>query len=200
MPSLNKQQHVTFEYDNFSERGLSKFLRMIATAGAGVASVTASNRKIKKDGLYTKKATFFFEGGQRAEVVIGDAGDVVSLKINGKATPFKGKSQKDFAKSIVALVDRGQAAFDKSLAKKLKNVKATSSVRLAATPIKKKIEEATKELVDAEENQQKAQAELDAINARIEQRENTISTKQSEFDQAKAFTAELRQQLAELEG
>lgn len=198
--SLNKKNHVIFDFDNFSERGLKSFLTQLGRAGAVVASVTASNKKSKRDGLVVKKATLFFDGGQRAELVIGSAGDIATLKVNGKSTPFAQTSTLSaFAKVLAKTIEKGKDAFDKSIAKKLKNVKSVSAVKPASKPLKDKTKQAEESLKLAIDNKNEILAAKAITDKKVSDIGSATSDKRQALALAKDKTKELRAKLASME-
>lgn len=147
--SKNKQNYAVFNFENFSEAGLIRtFSKELAKNDAPSASITATNKSMKKDGVLTKKAKIYFESQQTAEIVIGEKGDIITLKINGKVQPTGlPKNLTDFAKHISQLCSRGQQQFDNSLKKRLARIKTdVANKKPANRSNAKRIEEAEKEL------------------------------------------------------
>lgn len=170
--------YAVFEFDNYSETGLKKFASLLNRKDCAVASITATNRVTRKDGLLTKKAVLFFDNQQKAEIVIGDAGDIVLLKINGKPQPSGlPKSLAEFARHIATLLKRGQAAFDKALKRRTAKIKVdTPKKKVAARTNKARIEESETLLKEA----QSALAEV-----RIKEKEITESASRTAVTQNK---------------
>lgn len=194
--SQNKQQHVTFNFDNVNERGLATFLRALSGHDAPVMDIVATNRATKKDGQRIKRVQLFFENQQQVDIFIGDAGDVAQLKINGKPTPFKASSEREFAQAIAQLLERGQASFDKSLAKKLKKIKVEMPQKKPASrSMKTRIAEADKLIEKAKENQETAQAELDKTNAERQVSIDAREAKVQELSKLREQAQGLRNQI-----
>lgn len=194
--SQNSKKYATFDADNYSEMGLKPFLKQLATAGAPVASVTASNKAIRKGLTSFKKADFYFENGQRAMIRIGDAGDIVIIEINGKAVPINNAdSLRSVAKDIADYLKRGQARFDKSLAKKLKTVKVESAVRPASMSLVKKLEQTKQSVTEAETQVQQALAEVEQAKKAVADTESQRAERQKELGLVTAKTRQLKEEL-----
>ncbi len=194
--SKNGRQYAQFDADNFSEAGLAGFSKMLKSAGAPVASITASNRLISKDGQSFKKADFYFENGQRASVRIRETGDLVALAVNGKAYPIKnGDSLASMAKELADYLKKGQADFDKSLAKKLKTITLDSAVRPATKTNQQRIDElkAARDEVAAQESQ--ARAAYEASASALVQLQREAAQLQSDLNAEVAIGRTLKQNL-----
>lgn len=194
--SQNKKSYATFDADNYSEAGLTSFVKMLADSGAPVASVTASNRAIRKGLTSFKKADFYFENGQRAMVRIGDAGDIVIVEINGKAVPLNNATTlKGVAGDIADYLKRGQARFDKSLAKKLKAIKVESAVRPASVPLAKKLEQVKSAIVESEQQEQQALAAVEQAKKDAAESESRLAEQKKALDLETAKTRQLKEEL-----
>jgi len=197
----NKKVYATFDFDNFSEQGLKAFVRALKQRDQKVVTLNASNRKTKKDGLFTKKAVLFFDNSQRAEIVIGDLGDIVSLKLNGKATPFgQPKTDKEFAKNLASLLKRGQEAFDQSLAKKLKAVKVDTAIKPAARTNKAKLAQVNDAFEEANANLRIAMNNLERANADLNESNQLLEQKEQSLVNEKDLSKTLRSEITRLEG
>lgn len=179
MKSKNKKSYAVFKAGNFNEQGLKAFCSQLAKLDCAVADVSASNKPRKKDGRITKSAKLYFDNQQVIEIVIGEDGDIITLKVNNKAQPAgEPKRLSDFAKHISGLLKKGQNAFDASLAKRLTRIKTkTADKKPAAKSMKIRLEE-------SQEEQDKAQA---AFNEIMQIRDS----EQSSLDQSKSEHNEL---------
>lgn len=194
--SKNKQKHVQFDYENFNEKGLGKLKGQLKSSGVEVAEISATNRAINKDGQRIKRAQIFFINAQQADIFISDAGDVSQLKINGKPTPYKADTEAAFAKEIAQLLDRGQKAFDKSLAKKLKRIKVENPQKKPASrTLKARIDEAGRLIGEAQENRAVVQSELDKANADRQVSFSQRDGKLDELTQLRAKAQTLRDEI-----
>ena len=192
--------YAVFEYDNFSEAGLKKFVALLARQGADVASVTGTNRPTKKDGIMTKRTAMFFTNQQKAEIVIGDAGDIVSLKINGKMQPVGlPKNLADFAKQISVLLDKGQAAFDKALKRRTDKIKVDKpKTKVAARTNKARITEAEAQLAEAKISLSELRVKENGINEAVNDASVTLKKANDEYEAAVTLNKALRAELNQL--
>ena len=195
--SKNKQNYAVFNFENFSEAGLIRtFSKELAKNDAPSASITATNKSMKKDGVLTKKAKIYFENQQTAEIVIGEKGDIITLKINGKVQPTGlPKNLTDFAKHISQLCSRGQQQFDNSLKKRLARIKTDVANKKPANRSNvKRIEEAEKELEEANRalsttktKAQKIDTELLNLQAKAQDLNNQLSNEDSRNKELKSL-------------
>ena len=171
---MQLQFFVTFfNFANFSEAGLKRFAAVLEQKDGDVVSITATNKVKKLDGKPTKRATLFFSDQQKAEIVIGGNGDIVTLKINGKPTPTGSpKTLIDFARPISKVLKSGFAAFDKSLKRRLARIKVdTPQKKPASRTNKARIDEAETLLKQATADLQKLRVssteQLEALSANV---------------------------------
>lgn len=194
--SKNKKVYATFDGDNFSEAGLAAFAKLLAGNGAPVASITASNRLIAKDDTKFKKADFYFENGQRITIRIRETGDLVAVAVNGKALPIKNAdSLQSIAKELADYLKKGQAEFDKSLARKLKAIKVDSAVKPAGKTNQQRIDELKTAVAEAETQQATARAELTSRNELYQQLTSEEAQLQEQLRASIDRSKELKSQL-----
>ena len=182
--SKNRKTYHVFDFDDFNETGLKNFISLLKRAGSEVSGVTATNRVVRKDGERTKKAALFFLNGQKAEIQIGNEGDVINVKLNGKVIPTKSETEKALASSINNALERGQAAFDKSLAKKLAKIDtdkpnrspASRSVTARNAEIDELIAKITADLKAAQDEFERLQEEGRKTRTDINQLKNEIAS------------------------
>lgn len=178
MSSKNKKSYAVFKAGNFNEQGLKVFCNQLAKLDCPVADVGASNKPRKKDGRITKSAKLYFDNQQVVEVVIGEDGDIITLRVNNKAQPTgEPKRLSDFAKHIADLLKKGQKAFDASLAKRLARIKTKSADKKpAAKSMKVRLEESQGEL-------DKAQAAFNEIMASRDNEQASLDLSKSEHNE-----------------
>ncbi|QUM78719.1 hypothetical protein HWV00_20830 (plasmid) [Moritella sp. 24] len=200
MSSLNKKSYAVFEFDNFSTAGLKKFAAQLAQKDAAVASITATNRATKKDGLPTKRATFFFDNQQKAEITIGEKGDIITLKVNGKPQPTGSPANlASFAKHIAGVLTAAQPAFDKSLKRRLDKIKVdTPQKKPASRTNKVRIEEAKSLLAQAKKNLSQLRVTSNEQLEMLRTGKEKETQLQSEFSAEKTRNKELKATLAAL--
>ncbi|MGF1905256.1 hypothetical protein [Aliivibrio salmonicida] len=192
--SKNKKNYAVFKADNFSEAGLKSFSRALEQNGCPVASITATNKALRKDGVITKKAVFYFENQQVVEVVVGTQGDIITLKINGKIQPTGlPKKTSEFANHIGKLLKSGQKKFDASLKKRLARIKTnTADKKPASRTNVKRIEEAQGELEEATKALSLTRIKANKINEEWSQKQNELLAIQEKVDDEKKRQTELR--------
>lgn len=196
MYSKNKKTYAQFDPDNFSETGLAAFAKVLEAEGAKVESITASNRIIRKDDAAFKKADFYFSNGQRVSIRISGTGDLVAAALNGKAIPVKDASTlKNIAKELADYMKRGQDAFDKSLAKKLKAIKVDSNVRPASKTNQQRLDELKAAAAEAEQQYAQSREAFEQASKAIQALRDEEAELQQELAAAVRKSTELKQVL-----
>jgi len=198
--SVNKKTYAVFEFANFSETGLKKFAKQLENKGCPVASITATNKITKRDGIKTKRAVLFFENAQKTEIVIGESGDIVSIKINGTMQPIGlPKNLRSFAVNVTNLIKSGQAKFDKTLQRRLKKIKVDAPASKPASRTNaKRIEEAQANFDSATSNLSGLRVELNEINESISTSESKEKTLTNSFNIELERNKALKKQLSDL--
>ena len=192
--SKNKQSYAVFKADDFSEAGLKSFASSLAKKECPVASITATNKALKKDGVSTKKAKLFFENQQAIEIMIGEKGDIISLKINGKPQPT-GQPTKtaDFVNHIASLLKSGQSKFDQALKKRLSRIKTNSADKKPANRTNiKRIEESEGELKAAQKELERIKTEATRIDTELSEKAKSEAELKSELESEMQRTKTLR--------
>jgi hypothetical protein len=193
MYSKNKKTYAQFDANNFSESGLAPFAKLLEAEGAPVESINASNRAIRKDDAVFKKADFYFSNGQRVSLRVSGTGDIVAAALNGKSIPVKDASTlRSIAKELADYMKRGQAVFDKSLAKKLKAIKVDSSVRPASKTNQQRIDELNAAVVEAEKQYTQARDAFEQTSKAVQSLRETEAQLQQEVAAAISKGKELK--------
>ncbi|MGL5292383.1 MAG: hypothetical protein ACRC9V_01065 [Aeromonas sp.] len=194
--SKNKSAYFTLDFGNVTEKGLKKLVDAFKKAGQAVATVTATNRVIKKDRLSTKKFTLTFETGQSVTVSVGDQGDVIETRLNSTVVPVKAlDTMAAYAKEVSKKVEDNQAKYDRSLALKTKRVTDSSSTKPASRSIQAR-------LIEAGVANDAAKSDIKTVTAKFAEAEaaaaiaNTnIEDLSRKLEIEKSTTVELKKQL-----
>ncbi|UKA12804.1 hypothetical protein [Photobacterium damselae] len=194
--------YVVADFNNVTEKGLKDLLTALKRAGTPVTSVEATNRKIKKDMVFVKKAKLNFEGGQSATLFVGQDGDIYQLVVNGKKTPLpNAKDIKQFAKGLSNIISSNQAAFDKSAAKKASKaaVANTSQSKPLTRSLKQRAEEAKNYLNSQIESKDELTSQLSTIETELSTVTDQEEAKKAELKEEQKQTAALKATLADLQ-
>ncbi|CAH0543096.1 hypothetical protein [Vibrio marisflavi] len=198
----NNHDIVVVDFDNVTEKGLKKLISALKSAGAPVTDVEASNKKVRKDSLFVKKAKLHFENGQAMTLFIGDQGDIYQMTLNSTKQPIPSvKNERQLAKEMAKLLDRNQAKFDKAQARKAKKAiaKDTSDNKPASRSVAKRLEEAKTTLKDVQADHTDTQSTLTKTKKQLTDSQARISELQAELATETAETKELEKQLEELQ-
>ncbi|WP_413113361.1 hypothetical protein [Thaumasiovibrio sp. DFM-14] len=194
--SNSKSQYATVDFDNVTPRGLSKLTSALGRTGHKVADVEASNRRIRRDSLFVKRAILTIDGGQRAELVIGDQGDIFQVRINGKAHPIpESKNVSTFARNLGKALDRTLPAFEKSQARKMKKPKATARTRPASRTLKARAQEAQDRLGTLRDGRDQLAAQLAKSEAALTEVTTELNQKTVRKNEINLDNKELKQQI-----
>ena len=175
--------YVVVDFGNVTGAGLKSLLDTLSRGGEAVAEVEASNRKVKKDGLYTKSAKLIFENGQVITLFIGDQGDIYQMTMNGTRQPVPdATSERELAKELVTRLKKNQVKFDKSQLKKANRVKLTATNKPISRSLKSRVEE--------------ARQQLGQLNSQVTDFNSTLSLRRGELSTTQSEENNLRAQLA----
>ena len=124
---------LLFSFDALSakDKAAREAVKHFKKAGATVAQVDVNPTIKKTSGVGYRELHLVFNDSQTIALRIKETGDIFQVMLNKKVIPIR--NQDDHAKAIkemVAIMDRGRAAFQKKLARQ--KVKLPSSVKTAA--------------------------------------------------------------------
>ena len=108
-----RQNYVTFDFDNFTEKGsLKPLLTALKRAKMDITDITAPNRARRRSGELVKEAIMHFASGQKLALAIKGDGDVFQVKLNNKPIPIKNVDNMTKAvKEMVRIVESEKPAF-----------------------------------------------------------------------------------------
>lgn len=202
MQSLHAKRHgsyVVIDFEDVSENGLKKLSQALKKSGAEVVSIDATNRKVRRDGLFVKKAVLNFENGQSITLFVGDQGDIYQLSLNGTKQPVPdAKTEAELAKKLAAMLKRNQDKFDKSLLKKQQRPKPTGERPLNRS-LSTRSAEAEKAVTQLTDSKQSLLTTLSERQSKLEEQNKSISDLTAELDAEKQETLQLENQLEELQ-
>ncbi|WP_419238306.1 hypothetical protein ACN08P_23035 (plasmid) [Photobacterium leiognathi subsp. mandapamensis] len=188
--------YVVVDFSNVTEKGIKSLLDALKRGGEPVQTVEANNRKTKKDGVFVKRVKLVFENGQTIILFIAEEGDIFQLAVNGKKHPLPdAKNERELAKGLVTILRRGQEKFDKSMLKKAGKVKSTANNAPISRSLKKRAEEARKQLSDLNNQVKQFSDNLSIKQGTLSGLQSQESSLRSTLDAEKAETAQLKQQL-----
>ncbi|WP_429169398.1 hypothetical protein [Aeromonas hydrophila] len=194
--SQNRATYFTLDFGNITEKGLKKLIDAFRKAGQTVANVEATNRVIKKDRLATKKFAFRFENGQSITVTVGDQGDIIETKLNATIIPVKSMdTMTGYAKEVGQKMQANQVRFDKSLARKTKQVVDTSATKPAGRTIQARLIEAEIANSAASSNAELAKAKLAELESKAAQNQSNLADLKAKLAVERATTNDLIQQI-----
>lgn len=194
--SKNGKRYFTLDFDQVTEMGLKGLIQSFNKAKAKVVEVIASNRKVKKDGNFQKKAQFIFENGQSVTITVGELGDIAQTMLNSTVIPVSDSGTMDaYVKDVISSMDKNQIKFEKALARKAAAaIKDTSDVKPISRPLSVRIAEVGEAIaavngnLDAEKKRlekarKKAQEEADNL-AKIQANITALKSEESELIKA----------------
>ena len=190
--------YVVVDFDNVTEKGLKNLITSLNRNKAKVINVEATNRKMRKDGLFVKKVKFFFENGQTMTLFIGSEGDIYQMTLNATKQPLPNStSESALAKAMAQMMGRNQAKFDKSALKKAAKVQSPAQGKTAGgRSMKAKADEANQRLTTLNQNHKDMTTILSDKRGQLSESEGNVSKLQQQLETEKQETAQLEQQLA----
>ncbi|HEY3591680.1 MAG TPA: hypothetical protein VGL07_16695 [Buttiauxella sp.] len=199
--SKNGKSYALLTFDQITEKGLKELVTALKRNKVNIAGIEADNRARRKDGLQTKIAVLRCEDQQEIAILVGDAGDIIQTKLNGKIIPIQQSEKLNaYAKSLATAIKAEAPRFAKSLARKTKQVVN----RVAARPASKTSRERAREGRAVVEQLQTHIDELRKIlstqNEAIATAKNDIDKEKKRLESERAVTVTLTQELANLSG
>jgi len=201
--SKNGQKYTLLNYDQLNEKGLKKLTTALAATNCKIVKLDPAGTARKQDGINTKTFTLHSEDGQKMAIQVNDTGDISSVKLNSKPTPFKSPSSiPDLARQIAAAFKTSAPAFARSLAKKLSKVTRDEAKKNKAPAVKSNAQR----LQEAKSKADSFETAITQLNAKISQRQGLQSKVQTELENTRtsleseqATTRQLKEEIAQLE-
>lgn len=200
--SKNNKVHVTLDFNNLTENGLTDLTAALKRSGQEVAEVIASNRKVRKDGILQKKVQLIFDCGQGVTITVAEAGDIIQTKLNSTIVPISNvPTVTAYAKDLASKITNNQPRFDKALARKAAAViKDTSDIKPASRSLSVRIVESQTALNAAKSNLAAETARLKAANDSITMHQANQNTAKSQLESLKTEEEQLILEIDEFEG
>ncbi|UTM60484.1 hypothetical protein L4174_023755 (plasmid) [Photobacterium sp. CCB-ST2H9] len=199
-PNIRGDKYLVVDSANVTEIGLKKLTDEFKKAGAPVASVDATNRKIRKDSQYTKKARLSFENGQFVDLFVGPEGDIYQIKLNGRAAPVPEETtEKGFAKSLTETMKRNQSQFDNSLQAKAARASQAPKFKSLSRPLSTRLQEARDQVTALNASKAVVEQALDAARANKTAADAEYKNLTAKLEAERKETADLKTQLATLQ-
>ncbi len=198
-----KQNHgyVVVDYDKVNQQGLKKLINELKKAGSPITDLEANNKPMRRDTVRVKRAKFFFENGQTMTIFVGSEGDVYQLLLNSVKQPLPdATSDKALAVHMSKLMERNQRKFDKGKARQAKKaVKALDTDKPLSRSLTARLAEVNAALSSAQESTQQVAAQRDGVKQSLQEKTDLVAQLTTTLQAEKAETAELEQQLQELD-
>ncbi len=204
MSNLAKKQnhgYVVVDFDKVNKQGLKKLTNALKKAGSPVTDIEATNKPMRRDTVQVKRAKFFFENGQTMTIFVGSEGDVYQLLLNSTKQPLpNASSDRDLAIHMTKLMERNQKKFDKAKARQAKKaIKAVDNDKPLTQGLKARAAAATAALTSAQESHQQLITQRDSVKQSVQEKTSLVAELTDTLKAEKAETAELEQQLKELD-
>ena len=193
-------KYTIVDFDNVTEKGLKELITTLKHNKIIVDKVSASNKKLNRDGFDVKKAKLSLDNGQTVTIFAGEKGDLYQLVLNGKKIPLPNvNTLKAFAKDLAKLIEKSQPDFDAKQAAKIAKVPNTSNDKPLTRSLQKRAAEATAHLDNLASTRQEAETALATTQAELVAATTLEQRKMAELEQEKAETSQLKEQLNELQ-
>lgn len=181
-----RQEYVTFDFDNFDEKGLAGVRREFEKAGASVIDIEASNKSRRMSGYATKSATIYFEDGQSLTLRIKGDGDVFQVKLNSRVVPIANvDSMKKAVGEMARYVESNAPAWKKAQRRKQQRAKVNKKdLKAKPMPRAKKIEALDEEVTTLRSTLAELEAENRTLTTQYEERQTTLQTLEQQLQDA----------------
>lgn len=188
-------KYVVVDFASVTEKGLKPLLDALKRAGQPVASVEASNRTSKRDGMLIKRAKLNFENGQSVTLFINATGDIFQMALNNKKHPVPDVDNlRALAKSLSQTLVRSQEKFDKSAAAKAEKIKPTATEKPVSRSNKQKLDEARSQLAGLDAQFDEISQKISAANTEYAALADEESALRAVLEAEKAETKQLIEQ------
>lgn len=181
-----RQNYVTFDFDNFDEKGLQPAVKQFESAGLPVVDIQASNRSRRMSGFATKSASFYFEDGQSITLRVKGDGDVFQVKLNSRVIPIQQvDSMKGAIQEMVRMASANAPAWKKAQRRKQQRVKVNpKDLKAKRLPRGKRIEALETEVAELQETRTGLEQENQTLQDTLSERQATLSTLQQQIEAA----------------
>lgn len=187
--------NITFDYDKFDKRGLTKLVKQFEKEALPVAEVSGDNKPTRLNGFQTKTAVITFESGQKLEIKAKLDGGIFSWKLNNKILAIKNYMQLDQAmKEVVSYVKENEPNYQKQKERQLAKVKVAVP---AIKPVNTTVAEQTAAF---QTNLEELTGQNEALNSQIAEASVQVSTKQADLDTLNTQIATENERTKVLEG
>lgn len=201
LKSQNKNQYAVLDFEQINEKGLKPLITAINKGtGPDIASVEASNKAVKKDGIPTKTAVLRFDDQQELKMLVNDTGDISTLTLNGKKVPVpEAKTITALGKAISGAAVQAAPAFAKSMTKKLQAVMRKAADRPAVKSNIQRLQEAKTTAGVAQANVDVLKTAMGKEQTRQAQTLTQVSQEKARLESERAITRTLKEKIANLE-
>jgi hypothetical protein len=173
-----RQNYVTFDFENFDEKGLAPVKQAFEKAGLSVVDIEASNRQRRMSGFATKTARFFFEDGQSITLRVKGDGDVFQVQLNSRIVPIKQvDSMKGAIEEMARFASANAPAWKKAQRRKQQRAKVnTDDLKARSLPRGKRIEALENEVTELRATRAELESENGTLAATLDERRTTLQT------------------------
>lgn len=180
------QQYVTFDFDNFDEKGLQPVVKQFEQAGLPVVDIKATNRSRRMSGFATKTATFYFEDGQSITLRIKGDGDVFQVKLNSRVIPIQQvDDMKGAVQEMARMANANAPAWKKAQRRKQQRAKVNpKDLKAKRLPRGKRIEALETEVAELKETRTGLEQENQTLQDTLRERQSTLDTLQQQIEAA----------------
>ncbi|SKA52948.1 defense against restriction DarA-related protein [Photobacterium toruni] len=191
-------KYLSFDFDQFNEKGLKKVIDEFQNQNLSVTSVEADNKPKRQSGVQTKKATLHFSDGQKLVLQATAQGSIFQVRLNTRVIPVKYVD--DLKKAITEIatkVKSNSKQFQNTLQKRaVRSSNRTDANSKAKTSLKAQIALANADKEDLLSTVIKSRQEKVTLNDLLSEKQNSKEKVTLQLNQASNETLEL---LAEIE-
>ena len=181
-----RQTYVTFDFDNFDEKGLEPVKRDFERAGLTVIDIEATNRSRRQSGFATKTARFHFQDGQTITLRIKGDGDVFQVQLNSRVVPIANvDNRKKAIEEMARMASANAPAWKKAQRRKQQRAKVNpDDMKAKALPRGKRIEALEGELTEYRASLTELEQENAQLKTTLSEHQTTIQTLEQQLEAA----------------
>ncbi|MCD9516412.1 hypothetical protein [Photobacterium carnosum] len=191
-------KYLSFDFDQFNEKGLKKVIDEFQNQNLSVTSVEADNKPKRQSGVQTKKATLHFSDGQKLILQATAQGSIFQVRLNTRVIPVKYVDDlKRAITEIAGKVKSNSKQFQNTLQKRaVRGRNRTDANSKAKTSLKAQIALANADKEDLLSTVMQSRQDKVTLNDALSEKQNRKDKVTLQLDQASNETLEL---LAEIE-
>lgn len=197
---MARQDYVSFDFQNFNEKGLKKVITALEKNDLKVTAVDADNKARRQSGVQTKKAALTLADGQVLTLQATSEGAIFQIRLNSRILPVRNVN--NLSKAIAEIADKikgNSPQFQRAMRRKAKVDQTVAKDTVARTTAKARLAVYQEQAKELQEQVQVLETRKSELVGQVSKQDATISTLQAQISEAREENERLQSELAGLE-